>query len=93
VDRNVRGTIKVDTQYRSTEPAFSPGDVTGGVELTPVALAEACHRAPQFRWAGQSVDYDFIPTAVFCQPDWHVGFTEASTRAFGHRQLKSSFRP
>lgn len=95
---NERGTIKVDTQYRSTEPSiFALGDVTGGVELTPVALAEGMSFARRnFGGLEQSVDYDFIPTAVFCQPTiGTVGFTEAEARArFGQiRLFKSSFRP
>jgi glutathione reductase (NADPH) len=42
------------------------------------------------------VDYDFIPTAVFCQPNiGTVGFTEEEARdRFDEIQLfKSSFRP
>jgi glutathione reductase (NADPH) len=42
------------------------------------------------------VDYDFIPTAVFCQPNiGTVGFTEEEARAkFGHiRLFKSTFKP
>ena len=42
------------------------------------------------------MDYDFIPTAVFCQPTiGTVGFTEEEARArFGDiRLFKSSFRP
>jgi len=98
VDLNENGTIKVDTQYRSTEPSiFALGDVTGGVELTPVALAEGMSFARRnFGGLEQSVDYDFIPTAVFCQPTiGTVGFTEAEARArFGQiRLFKSSFRP
>ncbi len=41
-------------------------------------------------------EYDFIPTAVFCQPNiGTVGFTEEAARAeFGDIELyKSSFRP
>ena len=44
----------------------------------------------------QTVDYDFIPSAVFCQPPiGTVGFTEEEARArFGDiRLFKSSFRP
>lgn len=98
VQLNDNGTIKVDDQYRTSEPnIFALGDVTGGLELTPVALAEGMAFARnQFGQPGQVVDYDFVPTAVFCQPNiGTVGFTEAQAREkFGDIQLfKSEFRP
>ncbi len=92
------GTIKVDEHYRTSESSiFAVGDVIGGMELTPVALAEGMAFARrQFGEPGQQVDYDFIPTAVFCQPNiGTVGFTEEEARSrFGHiRLFKSNFRP
>ena len=58
-------------------------DVTGGMELTPVALAEGMSFARrQFGGLENTVDYDFIPTAVFCQPNiGTVGFTEEQALA------------
>ena len=71
--------------------------MTGGIELTPVALAQGMAFARRnFGGLDQQVDYDFIPTAVFCQPTiGTVGFTEEEARArFGDiRLFKSSFRP
>lgn len=92
------GTIAVDEHYRTSEPSiFAVGDVIGGMELTPVALAEGMAFARrQFGDPAQEVDYDFIPTAVFCQPNiGTVGFTEEEARAkFGHiRLFKANFRP
>ena len=92
------GTIEVDTQYRSSEPSiFALGDVTGGMELTPVALAEGMSFARrQFGKLEKPVEYDFIPTAVFSQPNiGTVGFTEDEARSqFGHiRLFKSTFKP
>jgi glutathione reductase (NADPH) len=92
------GTIVVDDEFRTSEPSiFALGDVTGGMELTPVALAEGMSFARrQFGGMETEVDYDFIPTAVFCQPNiGTVGFTEDEARAkFGHiRLFKSTFRP
>ena len=92
------GTIEVDDTYCTREPSiFALGDVTGGMELTPVALAEGMAFARrQFGATENVVDYDFIPTAVFCQPNiGTVGFTEEQARArFGHiRLFKSTFRP
>lgn len=93
-----KGTIEVDEEFRTNEPSiFALGDVTGGMELTPVALAEGMSFARgQFGNTEQEVDYDFIPTAVFCQPNiGTVGFTEEEARKrFDEIQLfKSSFRP
>ncbi len=92
------GTIVVDDHFETDEPGvFALGDVTGGMELTPVALAEGMSFARrQFGEASQQVDYDFIPTAVFCQPNiGTVGFSEEQARAkFGHiRLFKANFRP
>ncbi|WP_300318641.1 glutathione-disulfide reductase [Accumulibacter sp.] len=92
------GNIAVDEQYRTSEASiFALGDVTGGIELTPVALAEGMAFARrQFGGLENAVDYDFIPTAVFCQPNiGTVGFTEDQARArFGRiRLFKSTFKP
>lgn len=92
------GNIAVDGTFSTSEPSiFALGDVTGGMELTPVALAEGMAFARrQFGSQAQTVDYDFIPSAVFCQPNiGTVGFTEAAAREqFGEIELyKSSFRP
>ncbi len=98
VQVDASGFIRVDEEYRTAEPGiFALGDVTGGLELTPVALAEGMAFARrQFDGATGTVDYDFVPTAVFCQPSiGTVGFTEDQARArFGHiRLFKSTFRP
>jgi len=92
------GTIAVDHHFRTTEPSvFALGDVTGGMELTPVALAEGMAFARrEFNKLQPEVEYDFIPTAVFCQPNiGTVGFAEDEARAkFGHiRLFKSTFKP
>ena len=95
---NEFGTIEVDADFRSSEPSiFALGDVTGGMELTPVALAEGMSFARrQFGKLENQVDYDFIATAVFRQPNiGTVGFTEDEARSkFGHiRLFKSTFKP
>ena len=65
--------------------------------LTPVALAEGmafAHR--EFGAGGHAVDYDFIPTAVFSQPNvGTVGYTEIEAReAFGKLDIyRSEYRP
>ena len=98
VQLNPDGTIAVDEHFCTSEPGiFALGDVTGGMELTPVALAEGMAFARrEFDRQNASPEYDFIPTAVFCQPNiGTVGFTEEEARArFGDIELyKSSFKP
>ncbi|MCX2978070.1 glutathione-disulfide reductase [Candidatus Marimicrobium litorale] len=98
VTLNDAGTIAVDHAFQTTEASiFAVGDVIGGMELTPVALAEGMAFARrQFGGMNQQVDYDFIPSAVFCQPTiGTVGFTEEQARVeFGELRLfKSNFRP
>ncbi len=98
VDLTEDGTIAVDDHFRTSEPSiFALGDVIGGMELTPVALAEGMAFARrEFNKMDPEVEYDFIPTAVFCQPNiGTVGFTEAEARAkFGQISLfKSTFKP
>jgi glutathione reductase (NADPH) len=98
VDISEKGAIEVDANFSTTESSiFALGDVTGGLELTPVALAEGMAFARRnFGDLKQNVDYDFIPTAVFCQPNiGTVGFTEEVARTMFKdvRLFKSSFRP
>jgi len=93
-----QGTIETDAHFCTREPSiFALGDVTGGLELTPVALAEGMAFARRnFGGLERDVDYDFVPTAVFCQPNiGAVGFTEteAQARFDDIRLFKSSFTP
>ena len=98
VDLTDDGYIAVDEHFRTSEPSiWALGDVTGGMELTPVALAEGMAFARrEFGKLDATPEYDFIPTAVFCQPNiGTVGFTEEEARArFGDIELyKSTFKP
>lgn len=97
VELSEMGSIAVDEHFCTSEPnIYAVGDVIGGMELTPVALAEGMSFARrQFDKMNRDVEYDFIPTAVFCQPNiGTVGFTEDEAHAkFGHiRLFKSTFR-
>ncbi|MEY3018495.1 MAG: glutathione reductase [Pseudomonadota bacterium] len=95
------GTLQTDPYYRTDEPSiFALGDVIGGMELTPIALAEAmvfvhnlqCGDDNQDQW--RTLDYNDIPTAVFCQPNVAtVGMSEEVARH--HHKIKvfcSEFR-
>ena len=68
---NDNGTVKVDTSFQTSEASiYALGDLTGGMELTPVALEEGMTFAKnQFNNENIHIDYDNIPTAVFCQPN------------------------
>ncbi|QKX17993.1 glutathione-disulfide reductase [Microbulbifer sp. YPW1] len=77
------GTIGVDDNFRSSVTSiFALGDVTGGPELTPVALAEAMALVKHWQTGKTAeIDYNNIPTAVFCQPNiGTVGLTEEEAR-------------
>jgi len=81
------GAVLVDENYRTNAPSiYAVGDVTGRVQLTPVALAEAMvvvdHLfGPPAGHAPRATSYEFIPTAVFTHPSvGTVGMTEAEAR-------------
>ncbi len=80
VDMRSDGTIIVDEYFQTAEPSiFALGDIIGTPELTPVALAQAMAFVDtQYKQNVRTLDYECIPTAVFCQPNiGTVGLTEA----------------
>lgn len=91
------GHIRVNDHYETSVPGlYALGDVTGGLELTPVALEEGMALARHL-YDGQPcrLDYSNIATAVFCQPNiGTVGMTEEQARAEYSNVLKyrSTFR-
>jgi glutathione reductase (NADPH) len=64
------GEIIVNEYYQSSvDNIFAVGDVTGGMQLTPIAIKEgAALAATQFNDKPTFVNYDHIPTAIFSQP-------------------------
>lgn len=100
------GQIPVDKRYESNVPGlFAVGDCSdhagsglgGGVDLTPVAIAEGRALA-ETAFAGNPVEvsYGTIPTAVFGLPQAAtVGLPEAVARARGHEVdvYRTRFRP
>ena len=83
VELSNKGAIKVNSDYQTNVPSlFAIGDVTDRLNLTPVAIAEATSLVNAlFINQPRAVDYDNIPTAVFCQPSIaSVGLTEARAR-------------
>ncbi|MHB0775489.1 glutathione-disulfide reductase [Halomonas sp. WWR20] len=99
VELNANGTVKVNDRYETSEPSIlALGDIIGGPELTPVALAEAMHLV-QIHYGGTAprpLDYENIATAVFCHPNiGTVGLSEEEARErFGDVRIYSAdFRP
>ncbi len=78
------GYIDVNEQFQTSESSiYALGDVTGGMELTPVALEEGMTLARAlYNGASWKLDYSNIATTVFCQPNiGTVGMTEEQARA------------
>lgn len=96
---NDDGTLKVNDRYETSQPSIlALGDVTGGPELTPVALAEAMHMVQHhFTDAPpRPLDYRNIATAVFCHPNiGTVGLSEEEAREqyADIRVYTADFRP
>jgi len=93
-----KGTISVNDKFQTNiDNIYALGDVTGGIELTPVALAEAMTLVNHWYGDGtKTMDYDLIPTAVFTQPNvGTIGLTErqALEKHGGITIYRSDFKP
>ncbi|EGR52340.1 uncharacterized protein TRIREDRAFT_53567 [Trichoderma reesei QM6a] len=95
VKLNEKGYIVVDDyQNTSVDNIYALGDVTGQVELTPVAIAAGrrlAHRLfgpPQF--SNLKLSYENIPSVVFSHPEvGAVGLTEPqAVEKYGRENLK-----
>ena len=98
VEQKPGGSIVVNNNFETNVPGiFAVGDVIGRMQLTPVALAEGMALARYlFDDKPIRMDYDNIPTAVFCQPNiGTVGLTEEHAHSLGHKLelYKSVFKP
>lgn len=81
---DARGAVPVNRFLQTAaENIYALGDVTGRIELTPVAIHEAiCFVKTVFDAAPAAPDYQDIPTAVFSQPEiGAVGLTEEEAAA------------
>ena len=93
-----KGTIAVNHKFQTNiSNIYALGDVTGGIELTPVALAEAMTLVNHWYCDdAKGMDYKLIPTAVFTQPNvGTIGLTEEQAR-LQHGQItvyRSDFKP
>lgn len=92
------GAIPVDRHYRTNiAHIYAIGDVIDRLQLTPVAIAEGmCIAHNLFNGESRVVDYQNVPTAIFCQPNiGTVGPTEEEARR-DHPNLavyESTFKP
>lgn len=81
-----RGFIKVDDAYRTTaEGVYAIGDVIGPPLLAHKASEEGVRVVEMLAGEeGQPVDYDNIPSCIYCQPEVaSVGLTEEQCRERG----------
>jgi glutathione reductase (NADPH) len=97
VTKTAKGFVEVDEFYQTKCPSiYAVGDIIEGPELTPVALAEGMVLANHLFGKGAvPLDYDYIATAVFCQPNIGTcGLTEDEARTkYGDVKIfKSTFR-
>ena len=83
VELDKNRAIKINTDYQTSNPSiYAIGDVTDRYALTPVAIAEGMALA-NFLFGNMvmNVDYENIPTCIFCQPNFAtVGYTEEAAR-------------
>lgn len=98
VETDARGAICIDDGFRTAEPSiYALGDVTGRIELTPVAIREAMILTRNlFGERGDRMNYESIPSAVFGQPAiGTVGLSEEKARErFPNVKIfRSEFRP
>ncbi len=83
IQTNPDKTIKVNEVFAtSAEGVYALGDVVGGPELTPIALAEAMTLVDHlFGNDTRRMDYTNIATAVFTHPNiGTIGLTELDAR-------------
>lgn len=92
------GAIQVNSGFEtSVQGVYALGDVIGTPQLTPVAINQAMVLARNLFDDGTGVmDYEYIPTAVFCHPNiGTVGMTEDEAKeAYGDLRIyRTQFRP
>jgi len=95
---NDNGTVKVDTYSKTTvDNIYCVGDLTGRMDLTPVALYEGqCFADSVFGGVSTPPEYDSIASAVFSRPEIGTcGLTEeqAVAKLKDVSVFESKFRP
>ncbi|WP_375650102.1 glutathione-disulfide reductase [Bartonella sp. OT172YNZD] len=92
------GAVVVDERMTTNIPhIWAVGDVTGHIQLTPVAIHDAmCFVKTAFENIPTTPDYDLITTAVFSQPEiGTVGLSEEdAVRRYKRLEIyRTVFRP
>ncbi|MFM0662946.1 glutathione-disulfide reductase [Paraburkholderia sediminicola] len=83
VELRMNGAVEVDAYSATCVPSIHAiGDVTARPQLTPVATRDgALLAATLFGGAPRAVDYEYVPSAVFSNPEVAtVGLTEEEAR-------------
>lgn len=98
IRQSENGHIVVDAYSRtSVENIYAIGDVTGRLELTPVAIHEAmCFVKTVFEDKPTAPDHELVATAVFTRPEiGTVGLSEENALKKGHTVdiYKTTFKP
>ncbi|QHH97129.1 glutathione-disulfide reductase [Acinetobacter dispersus] len=93
VQLDERGYIQVDKfQNTSQQGVYAVGDITGKMELTPVAVAAGRRLSERLfnHKSDEYLDYDNIPTVVFSHPPiGTVGITEQEAiEKYGQKEVK-----
>lgn len=94
VQLDERGYIQVDKfQNTSQQGVYAVGDITGKMELTPVAVAAGRRLSERLfnHKSDEHLDYDNIPTVVFSHPPiGTVGITEQEAiEKYGQKEVKA----
>jgi glutathione reductase (NADPH) len=81
--RNDHSIIVNETYQTNIDHIYAVGDVIGGPQLTPLAIAQGHIVADNlFSGTQRTLNSTLIPTAVFCEPNIAtVGLTEEQARA------------
>jgi glutathione reductase (NADPH) len=97
VELGGNGRVIVDAYSKTAvDSIYAVGDVTDRANLTPVAIREGTAFVETvFEGRPKAMDYSFIPTAVFTEPEiGTVGLTEEEARKDHEVDIyKTSFRP
>lgn len=84
VELDEKGFVKVDKFQRTTDDhILSVGDVTGAIELTPVAIAAGRRLSERLfnNMPDSHLEYEMIPTVVFTHPPiGTIGLTEEEAK-------------
>jgi len=91
------GEVKVDAYSQTTLPSIhAVGDLTGRINLTPVAIREAMAFVETvFKGNPTIPDHELVPTAIFTRPEiGTIGLSEEAAREAGPVEIYcTSFRP